>query len=179
MRSKNALTVARTSSLHLKNKPLIASMPFKYSSRSTQKPNSKYCFTKQWIDDQWTPMSWELQLPLKNILWFMGMKDTAGNTFWVVPAVKAKWSVHIQLYHFIKMSYHQWQLIGVPRGTRKGCQARPDLVVTVTTPDRQHCDVPELICLVHPLLPNSGVEIYTSHRRFKKRNQFYISSYVQ
>lgn len=57
-------------------------------------------------------------------------------------------------------SYHQGQFIRISWRTRKGCQAWADLVVTVTTPNRHNSNVFELVCLVHPFLPDCWVEIY-------------------
>lgn len=62
-------------------------------------------------------------------------------------------------------NYHEGQLIGVSWGTRQGCQAGADLVVPVTTPNRQNCDVPELFCTVHPLLSDCSIEIYMERRQ--------------
>lgn len=75
---------------------------------------------------------------------------------------------------FRNNTYHQRQFIGVSWRTRQGCQAGADLVVTVTTPNWQHCDVPELVGLVLPLLSHCRVEIYTEQRFHIHPNLYFI-----
>ena len=79
------------------------------------------------------------------------------------------------LNQFTNNTYHQRQLIGVSRRTRQGRQAGADLVVTVTTPNWQHRDVPELVGLVLPLLSHCRVEIYTEQRFHIYPNLYFIS----
>lgn len=71
---------------------------------------------------------------------------------------------------FRSKPYHQWQLVRVSWRTRQGSEAGADLVVTITTPDRQNCDIPELVCLVNPLLSDCRVEICTHSNQAEKRN---------
>lgn len=88
-----------------------------------------------------------------------------------VPAVVEGQVPPIQ---FRNNTYHQRQFIGVSWRTRQGRQAGADLVVTVTTPNWQHCDVPELVGLVLPLLSHCRVEIYTEQRFHIHPNLYFI-----
>lgn len=72
---------------------------------------------------------------------------------------------------FRSKSYHQWQLVRVSWRTRQGSEAGADLVVTITTPDRQNCDIPELVCLVNPLLSDCRVEICTQQPSREKKKK--------
>lgn len=56
-------------------------------------------------------------------------------------------------------AYHQRQLVGISGGAGEGRQTRSDLVVTVTASHRQNSDVPELLRLRRPLLPDRHVEL--------------------